>query len=70
VSGNIFTGEALATSPMLEITADNVQVQGNGFGDTTGAYAKVVIFPGADGDTNDIALTGNAGLGTLDVVLG
>lgn len=64
---NVFEGAALADSPLLGIEGDDVQVLNNTFGDTPGTYAKVEIFPGADGTTDDIVLVGNSGLGADDV---
>lgn len=70
LEGNTFGGAALTDSPLLGVEGDDVQVTDNTFGVTPGVYAKVEIFPGANGDTDDVVLTGNAGLGTGDVILG
>lgn len=67
---NGFEGALLTGSPLLGIEGDNVQVTNNAFGETPGTYAKVEIFAGANGTTDDIVLTGNTGLGEGDVFYG
>jgi hypothetical protein len=70
IEGNSFEGVALTDSPLLGVEGDDVQVTDNAFGVTPGPYAKVEIFPGANGNTDDVVLTGNTGLMAGDVVLG
>jgi nitrous oxidase accessory protein NosD len=62
IEGNVFEGAQLAGSPLLGIEADNVEVTDNIFGETDGSYAKVEVFAGTDGSTEDVVLTGNKGL--------
>lgn len=59
IEGNTFEGAALTGSPLLGIEADNVEVTDNTFGAITGPYAKVEIFEGGDGSTDDVVLVGN-----------
>lgn len=68
VDGNTFTGAKLDASPMLGTEADNVTISHNIFGDTTGNYATVEIFPGEDGVTTDVSLIGNIGLDATEIV--
>lgn len=67
--GNTFEGAALTDSPLLGIEADDVQVLDNTFGATPEGYAKVEVFDGADGTTDDVVFTGNTGLDTGDILL-
>lgn len=67
--GNTFEGAALVDSPLLGIEADDVQIIDNTFGVTPGDYAKVEVFPGVDGTTDDVVFTGNTGLDTGDILL-
>ena len=68
--GNTFEGAALTDSPLLGIEGDDVQVLNNTFGVTPGEYAKVEVFEGADGTTDDVVFTTNTGLGPTDIVFG
>lgn len=67
--GNTFEGAALADSPLLGIEADDVQIVDNTFGVTPGPYAKVEVFDGADGTTDDVVFSGNIGLDSGDILL-
>lgn len=67
VDANTFTGAKLDTSPMLGTEADNVTISNNTFGDTTGHYWTVEVFPGQDGVTTDVTLVGNTGLDASEI---